>query len=323
MNRIDRLTGMILLLQSHRIITADRMAEHFEISVRTVYRDLSALGEAGVPIVAEAGVGYSLMRGYNIPPVMFSEQEAAALFMSGEVTEQVADDSLRMALRSALLKIRSVLPKERHEFLNRLRPTVGVWLGNMDGEKERPDCLLALQEAVVRRRCVSLSYQSGKQGETTSRLVEPLGLMYYAQHWHLIGFCRLRNDFRDFRLDRIRKWEVSGETFEGHEDFSVKEFCAEAIRRHELIATKVRFAPAALERAKREMRCSNAIACGVREGWTVMEMLVPCVDWQAGWVLSFGGEAEAVDPPILRDRVRALALKVAGLHEIATPLEVS
>ena len=94
MNRIDRLTGMILLLQGQRVITAEQIAAHFEISVRTVYRDLAALGEAGVPIVAEAGVGYSLMRGYHMPPVMFTEDEAAALFMSGEVTEQIADDSL-------------------------------------------------------------------------------------------------------------------------------------------------------------------------------------------------------------------------------------
>src|SRR4051812_45964721 len=101
MNRIDRLTGILLLLQSHRMITAQQIADHYEISVRTVYRDIAALGEAGVPIVAEAGHGYSLMRGYHVPPVMFTENEAAALFLSGEVTEQVADESLRDALRSA------------------------------------------------------------------------------------------------------------------------------------------------------------------------------------------------------------------------------
>ncbi|WP_082408438.1 helix-turn-helix transcriptional regulator [Verrucomicrobium spinosum] len=177
MNRIDRLTGMILLLQSHRVITAERVADHFEISVRTVYRDLAALGEAGVPIVAEAGVGYSLMRGYHMPPVMFTEDEAAALFVSGEVTEQVADDSLRMALRSALLKVRSVLPRERHDFLNRLQPAVGVWLSLHDGEDEtgRPDCLMPLQQAVVRKRCAVLHYNAGARGEVTTRQVEPLG----------------------------------------------------------------------------------------------------------------------------------------------------
>ncbi|RYD46383.1 MAG: HTH domain-containing protein, partial [Verrucomicrobiaceae bacterium] len=157
MNRIDRLTGMILLLQGQRVITAEQIAGHFEISVRTVYRDLSALGEAGVPIIAEAGVGYSLMRGYHMPPVMFTEDEAAALFMSGEVTDQVADDSLRHSLRSALLKVRSVLPQEKKDYLHQLRDKVGVWFRH-SGDEMRRESLMPIQDAIVRRRCLRISY---------------------------------------------------------------------------------------------------------------------------------------------------------------------
>lgn len=312
MNRIDRLTGMILLLQSHRVITADRVADHFEISVRTVYRDLAALGEAGVPIVAEAGVGYSLMRGYNMPPVMFTEEEAAALYVSGEVTEQVADDSLRSALRSALLKVRSVLPKERHDFLNRLQPAVGVRLRPQDPELTRPDSLLPLQQAVVRKRCAVLRYNAGARGEVTTRQVEPLGLMYYAGHWHLIAYCRMRKDFRDFRLDRISGWEVTTESFDGHEGFSVKEFLADAIKRHELIPVRARFAPEVMDRVKREMRCGSALPSRVREGWMEVELLVPCLDWLSGWLLSFGPQTEVLEPGEMRGKVQAMALEVAA-----------
>jgi predicted DNA-binding transcriptional regulator YafY len=120
MNRIDRLTAMILMLQGHRVVTAEQLAEHFELSVRTVYRDISALGEAGVPIVAEAGVGYSLMRGYHMPPVMFTEEEAAALFTSGELCEQFGDESLKQSMKGALLKVRAALPDDRKDFLRRL-----------------------------------------------------------------------------------------------------------------------------------------------------------------------------------------------------------
>jgi predicted DNA-binding transcriptional regulator YafY len=315
MNRIDRLTGMILLLQSHRVITAERVADHFEISVRTVYRDLVALGEAGVPIVAEAGVGYSLMRGYHMPPVMFTEDEAAALFVSGEVTEQVADDSLRAALRSALLKVRSVLPKERHDFLNRLQPAVGVWLRpHAEEETGRPDCLMPLQQAVVRKRCAVLHYNAGARGEVTTRQVEPLGLMYYARHWHLIAYCRMREDFRDFRLDRISRWEVTTDTFEGHEGFSVKEFLADAITRHELTPVLARFSPQVMERVKREMRCASMVPSRVREGWTEVEILVPCLDWLSGWLMGFGAEAEAIDPPDLRGRLHRMAVELAAQY---------
>lgn len=151
MNRIDRLTGMILLLQGQRVITAEQVAAHFEISVRTVYRDFSALGEAGVPIVAEAGVGYSLMRGYHMPPVMFTEDEAAALFMSAEVTEPVADESLRQSLRSALLKVRSVLPQEKRDYLRQLQGKVGI-MTRPSGTDDRRESLMPVQGAVARRR---------------------------------------------------------------------------------------------------------------------------------------------------------------------------
>ncbi|HSJ04501.1 MAG TPA: YafY family protein, partial [Verrucomicrobium sp.] len=311
MNRIDRLTGMILLLQNHRVITAERVAEHFEISVRTVYRDLAALGEAGVPILAEAGVGYSLMRGYHVPPVMFTEDEVAALFMSGEVTEQVADDSLRGALRSALLKVRSVLPRERHELLNRLQPAIGVWLRpNEDGE-DRPDCLMPLQQAVVRKRCVLLDYDAGGRGEVSQREVEPLGLMYYARQWHLIAFCRLRSDFRDFRLDRISHWAITTQTFEGHEGFSVKEFLSEAIGRHELVPVKARFHASAMERVRREMRCASVRECPGPFGWMEVDMLAYSLEWHASWLLQFGKYMEVVEPVELRALIHTLAHDLA------------
>ncbi len=314
MNRIDRLTGMILLLQSHRVITAEQIAEHYEMSVRTVYRDLAALGEAGVPIFAEAGVGYSLMRGYHMPPVMFTEHEAAALFMSGEVTEQVADESLRGALRSALLKVRSVLPKERHEPLNRLKKTVGVWLSAPRRGEEEQRSLMPLQQAVVQRRCVKLCYNTAGRGEHSTRTVEPLGMMFYAREWHLIAHCRLRQDFRDFRLDRIVGWEVLPEFFTGHEGFNLKEFLADVINRHELIPTTVVFEAAALERMRRELRCARVEERPLADGGMEVEMLAYSQEWLAGWLMSFGPEVEVLQPAGLRRQMREQALEIARRH---------
>ena len=314
MNRIDRLTGMILLLQSHRVITAEQIAEHYEMSVRTVSRDLAALGEAGVPIVAEAGVGYSLMRGYHIPPVMFTEHEAAALFMSGEVTEQVADDSLRGSLRSALLKVRSVLPKERHESLNRLKKTMGVWIGSRTKEDDHRS-LMPLQQAVLQRRCVALDYDAGSRGEISQRTVEPLGMMFYAREWHLIAYCRLRRDFRDFRLDRVMRWEVLNECFQGHEDFSVKAFLVEVLNEHELIPTTVLFKPAVMDRVRREMSCARVAEATLPDGRVSVELLAWSQEWLVGWLLSLGADAEVLQPAEMRQRLRDLALEVAQRHQ--------
>lgn len=314
MNRIDRLTGIILLLQSHRVITAEQIAAHYEMSVRTVYRDLAALGEAGVPIVAEAGVGYSLMRGYHIPPVMFTEPEAAALFMSGEVTEQVADDTLRDSLRSALLKVRSVLPKERHDSVNRLKQTVGVWL-TRSRKEDAQQAVMPLQQAVSNRRCVSLRYNAGGRGELTQRVVEPVGMMYYAREWHLIAYCRLRQDFRDFRLDRVLECQVLAERFSGHENFSVKEFLVEVINNHELTPVTLIFDAGAMERARREMSCEPMTERTLADGRTQVEMLAWSSEWFTGWVLSFGPQVEVLHPPEVRQLVRTKALEMAQRHE--------
>jgi predicted DNA-binding transcriptional regulator YafY len=309
MNRIDRLIGMILLLQGQRVITAEQISAHFEISVRTVYRDLSALGEAGVPIVAEAGIGYSLMRGYHIPPVMFTEDEAAALFMSGEVTEQVADDSLKQSLRSALLKVRSVLPQEKRDYLQRLRSSLGVRLRRRDGE--RRESLMPIQDAVVRRRCLSIRYNTANRGAISDRVVEPLGLVFYSNQWHVIAWCRLREDVRDFRLDRISAWEVTNERFTGHEGFSLRSFLSQNVENHELTPVTVLVNCEVLERFRSEMPSTAVSEKPLGDHRIRIEFLTPSVEWLTGWLLGFGMQVEAAEPAELRECLRQEAQAVA------------
>ncbi len=320
MNRIDRLTGMILLLQSHRVITAEKIAAHFEISVRTVYRDLQALGEAGVPIIGEAGMGYSLMRGYHVPPVMFTENEAAALFLSGEVTEQIADESLREALRDALLKIRAVLPAERRDYLNRLSRSVRVWLpvGGNGGEDERQS-LMPLQQAVVRRQCVALTYDAGRRGTITDRVVEPLGVLFYGRQWHLIAHCQLRAAVRDFRLDRMDRWQVLEQGFHGHDDFSMKDFLAEQITAREIIPTVIHFRREVMERVRTEYYSTSLSETPLPDGRVKVESLTSCTRWMAAWLMSFGLDAEVLEPEELRGEIRALAAEMAARY---APAEV-
>ncbi len=315
MNRIDRLTGMILLLQGHRVITAEQVAAHFEISVRTVYRDLSALGEAGVPILAEAGVGYSLMRGYHMPPVMFTEDEAAALFLSGEITDQIADESLRTALRSALLKVRSVLPRERHDYLNRLKNVVRVRLpARNNDEGDEHSLLMPLQQAVVRRQRVSLRYDAGGRGEVTERIVEPLGILFYGQQWHLLAWCTMRRDFRDFRMDRVVSWELRPEVFPGHEDFSVKAFLAERIRNRELISVIAIFRPEVMEWVRRGCMQAHKTEEVLPDGRVRVEMLAWSLFGLSSWLLGFGSCIEVIHPEELRMQIREAALAMAGRH---------
>lgn len=315
MNRVDRLVAIALHLQSRRVVRAEDLAAHFEISVRTIYRDIEALGQAGIPIVGEAGVGYSLMKGYHLPPVMFTAEEASALFFGEKLVEQFTDASLRKQMESALLKIRSVLPRDRQDYLDRLERTTAV-LHRSSATVPRlaSEALIPLQRALADRRVLALDYQGGKRPEATRRDVEPLGLVYYAENWHLIAYCRLRRDVRDFRTDRILKLVLCDEQFTGHDDFSLKRYLEEQQSCDAGFAmAQIRFQPEVLERVRREHHWGFVEERPTPDG-VVVTLLTHSLEWLAGWVLSFGAKAEALEPRNFRALVAAEAERLAAQY---------
>ena len=313
MNRIDRLTGMILLLQGRRVITAQEVADHFEISLRTVYRDIAALGEAGVPIVAEAGVGYSIARGYHMPPVAFTPGEAGALFMGAELVSHLADTSLYEQMRSALAKIRSVLPAGHQGDLDRLEKSTALFITSQRGPRPHHPALAQLQHAIARCQVVALDYRTGGGEEATRRTVEPLGIVYYSSQWHLIAYCRLREDYRDFRTDRIVSLAVRDETFAPHETFSLADHIASWSEQVHGIDVELRLTPRAADRVRRHWTQGRFTETATPEG-VVLRFQIGNLDWITPWVLSHGTEVEILAPPELRDRVAAQAERLADFH---------
>ena len=314
MNRVDRMLGLILLLQSRRVVTAEQMADHFELSVRTIYRDLAALSEIGVPIAAEAGVGYSLLKGYHLPPVMFEAAEANALLIGGELVKSLTDSSLSGPAGSALLKIRSILPREQRDDAERLLQHLAVIVPGRQPGRLDQRTLLPVQQAVTQRRVLHLVYHAGGQRQNTHRDVEPLGVVFYGQAWYLVAWCRLRQDFRHFRLDRIQELSLREATFEFRPGFSLRKHLQESVQEEETFPARLRFTTAAAERAR-----SECFAGLVEEhssvGGVEMDFLTFSLEWLARWLLSFGDEAEALTPPRLRALVRAEAEKVVRLYE--------
>ena len=320
MNRVDRLMAIVVRLQSRRVVRAEDMAAHFEISVRTVYRDLTALGEAGIPIVAEAGVGYSLVKGYHLPPVMFTAEEASALFLGGKLVEYLTDASLRKQMESALVKIRSVLPRDRQDYLDRLdRSTVVVCPGAAAIPRLSSETLIPIQRALAERRVLALDYQGGQHRERTQRQVEPLGLVYYADNWHLIGYCRMRRDMRDFRTDRIRRLQLQSELFSGHDDFSLKRYLEAERNNGKLGMAEIRFQPETMERVRREWS-SGLVEEKIEPEGVVVTLLAYSFEWLASWVLSFGAMAEVIAPERFKGLVAAEAERVAATYAVARPV---
>ena len=313
--------AIVVRLQSRRVVRAEDIAADFEISVRTVYRDLSALGEAGIPIMAEPGVGYGLMKGYNLPPVMFTAEEASALFIGGKLVEHLTDASLRKQMDSALLKIRSVLPRDRQDYLDRLeRSTAVVSRGLTPIPPLSSETLIPIQRALAERRVMALDYKGAQRREMTTRKVEPLGLVYYADNWHLIAFCRLRRDVRDFRTDRICRLQLQNELFSGHADFSLKRYLQAAAHEGKFEAAQVRFKPQAMDRVRREWFCRLVEEKAETEG-VVVTLLAYSLEWLADWVFSFGSMAEILAPQRLKELVAAEADKVAAKYLAIRPVQ--
>jgi len=315
MNRTDRLVAMVMFLQGRRVVRAAEMARHFEVTERTIYRDMSALGEAGVPISGEAGVGYCLMKGYQLPPVMFTAEEASAFFVGGELVKQFTDASLQGPMASALDKLRAVLPRDRQDHVEKLvsRTIVRGRVGRAAPDVGTQRWMVTVQQGVVLRRVLRLAYRGLERDEDTHREVEPLGVVFYGGSWYLVAWCRLRKGIRHFRVDRIQRLELLPVTFPAREDFSLAEHMERSGVEGESRPVRIWFHDHARERAQRESYATLS-EDKRRDGGAEFTLYSYSLEWTAQWLLSFGERAEAVAPPKLRQLVHSAAEKIAAKH---------
>lgn len=211
--RLSRLTSILTQLQSKRIVTATYLADKHKVSIRTIYRDIRALENSGIPIIVEEGKGYTLMQGYQLPPVMFTEEEANALITAEQLINTNKDRSLVEHYNRAITKIKSIFKysqKEKAELL-----TERIIFRNPENAKSTSSYLMTLQTAITTFNLVDINYCS-LQNESTNRTIEPFALYSTQGNWILIAYCRLRNDFRAFRIDLIQNLKVINKHFDSH-----------------------------------------------------------------------------------------------------------
>ncbi|MEQ9142934.1 MAG: YafY family protein [Parvibaculaceae bacterium] len=207
MRRADRLFDIIEFLRRHRrVVTAAELAEKMEVSVRTIYRDIADLQASRVPIDGEAGLGYLLRDGYDLPPLMFNEEEAEALALGARIVSAWGDEELAEASKAVLAKLRAVLPRD----LKAQFDALGVMAPPFHYQEEVVIDLARVRRAVRSRRKIRFSY-ADKGGKPSKRTIWPLTLSFYGAVWTVPGWCELRQDFRAFRADRMRELEVLDE----------------------------------------------------------------------------------------------------------------
>jgi len=225
MNRIDRLSAILIQLQGKKVVKAAEIAERFNISLRTVYRDVKALQESGVPIGAEAGTGYYIVEGYHLPPVMFNREEAAALLTGEKLMQHFSDRSNRQQFSSAMQKIRAVLRGSEKDFLEVLDENIAVVRNYAPQEDEFPNRFLSdIQHALGKQLVLQMEYRAAHTNEFTKREIEPIGIYHSNSTWYLIAWCQLRKDYRNFRTDRIRNMQVTSSSYDKSKHISLQEY---------------------------------------------------------------------------------------------------
>jgi predicted DNA-binding transcriptional regulator YafY len=209
MRRADRLFQIVQYLRARRLTTAAQLAGWLQVSERTVYRDIQDLSLSGVPVQGEAGVGYRLSAGYDLTPIMFTTDEVEALVAGARILEVWGGPALGGHARTAISKITLVLPKTRREEIDRTR----LFAIDFHIAQSAAAGLGSLREAIVKHRKLHIEY-SDSASRASTRVVHPLALYFWGTTWSLAAWCESRKDFRNFRLDRIRKLEITPTKFD-------------------------------------------------------------------------------------------------------------
>lgn len=306
MNRIDRITAILIQLQSKRVVKAQEIADRFGISLRTVYRDIRTLEEAGIPMIGEAGIGYSIMDGYRLPPVMFTKEEATAFLTAEKLIERFTDQAITEHYRSAMFKIKAVLRRGEKEFLEDIDPHIEVVRQTTSSDDNIQDNVLTtILNSITEKKVLSMQYHAIHNEKITKRHVEPIGVFFQEGHWHLIAFCQLRNDYRNFRVDRITHFQTIGHTFKT-QHVTLKEYLQQVSQERALQTVVVRFDKTVLKYL-REQKYYYGFVSEQDLGHEVeMTFLTFSLEAFARWLLMFGDTVEIISPEILKNEIREL-----------------
>jgi predicted DNA-binding transcriptional regulator YafY len=296
-----RLITLILLLQRRPNQKAADLAAALGISVRSLHRYFGMLDEMGIPIYSERGPhgGFSLLRGYKLPPLVFTPEEATAIYLGAGLVEDLWGSLYRDAARGALAKLSNVLPEEQQqEVAWARRSLVATGLHRADQAPLAP-ALEKLRQGVRERISMRIAYQSSGQAVPQTRRLDPYALVHRSGWWYVVGYCHLRQAVRSFRVDRITSLELTDQVFQPSPDFDVRVYLEKEFKDQPHLQVRLRFTPQAA-----------AVAHSSRDLWETLEgqpdgaievtLVTVDLTWAASTVLSFGPIVTVLEPPELR-----------------------
>jgi len=308
LNRFDRIVALLIHLQSGRVVKAQELADRFQVSLRTIYRDIRSLEASGVPISGEAGVGYSLLEGYRLPPIMFTCEEAGSFVAAEKLMQKFSDQTLGAYYESAMYKVKSILRGNAKDRVAALETQ--VWINSSQDlfNANTPNALDILFDSIAEKNQVALQYQSSYSHELVNRIIEPVGLFNENNYWYVMAFCHLRNDYRQFRLDRILQIKRTNLSFT-REHGSTDNY-----RKTDDAREKVKVVICVEKEYAKYIQFGRKYYGFVSEKviGEKVEMTFMTADVQDGlprWYLMFGDCAEIIEPESLKKRVSELLEK--------------
>ncbi|HOZ84860.1 MAG TPA: YafY family protein [Niabella sp.] len=314
LKRFDRLVSILIQLQSKKIVKAQEIAERFQVSHRTIYRDIKTLENAGVPVFGEAGSGYSLVDGYRLPPVMFSKEEAASFLAADKLMQNFSDKGLGKHFESAVLKIRSVLRGSEKDWLANLETYISVHHRIAQSNTAVPNAMELLMESLATQRQIVLQYQAIKDDVAQERRIEPVGIFHENQYWYLLAYCHLRQDYRQFRLDRMHQIKPSDLPYTQKHPLTVAEYInqKQAPRNIKVRILIDRIIANYLQYDKHHYGFVSE-----QEKGTKKEMTFMIADNDGGfvrWIVMYADYAEIIEPIELKEKIKSILIK--GLEQL-------
>lgn len=313
MNRVERISAILIQLQSKRVVTAKEIADRFDISLRTVYRDLKALEQTGVPIYGEPGIGFSLEDGYNLPPVHFTREEAATFITAGKLIDKLTDEGLSTDYHLALQKIKATLKQAQKELANTLDSRIQVVQSPQISASNQDRKLNKIILAVADKLCVQMEYTSADL-QTETRMVEPVGMYLLGSRWYLIAYCWLRKDYRKFRLDRMQKIRVAFEQIQEQVHPPLDDFLRELTRESELRKVVISVETGVYKYLGDQKFYHGFVSEQQLENRMHMTFLTSSMEGMARWFITFADFGRVEESEDLKIRLREIVEKIKKVH---------
>ena len=318
-NTATRLITLIFLLQNQPNQKASDLAEKLGVSLRTVHRYFAMLDEMGIPVYAERGPygGFSLVRGYKIPPLIFSLEEAVAVYLGTSLVSEMWGSLYRDAAQGALAKLENILPNEQRREIEWARRSLITTSLNRVESNQLFSMLDDLRKATRDHHQVSLVYQGATDKKADNRKVDPYALVFRAGLWYLVGYCHLRNAPRTFRVDRIERITILTQSFEMPEVFDVHQYLECEFKDQPSIRARLQFIPEAAHIVKSNLMMWESVTENP-DGKMEVTLTSPDLPFLASMTLSFAHWATVLEPPELREMVQEWAQKTANQYSTQT-----